>query len=80
MAVGPRSGFYLDHLASVRGHMRKRAAARTRRPAARAALPLRRTRVPAFGGYRATHAMCMLATFQVEGSAPLRGADLSSCK
>ena len=36
--------------------------------------------VPAFGGYRATHAMCMLATFQVEGSAPLRGADLSSCK
>ena len=23
---------------------------------------------------------CMLATFQVEGSAPLRGADLSSCK
>ena len=36
--------------------------------------------VPAFGGYRATHVRCMLATFQVEGSAPLRGADLSSCK
>ena len=36
--------------------------------------------VPAFGEYRATHARCMLATFQVEGSAPLRGADLSSCK
>ena len=34
---------------------------------------------PAFGGYRATHAV-MLATFQVEGSAPLCGADLSACK